>query len=86
MITAHTTSLHIHEIALYIHHNIDEFSMPFHEESVGSSRRSLTIANASHLTAISDCITAAHATLDAFLKLSLAQLLTFPVPFCKLPA
>lgn len=82
-ISAQTTLLQIHEIALYVNHNTDDFKMPFHESSLRFPKPGMKIANADHLASISACVTAAQSTLRFFFELGHEQLLSLPAPYCR---
>lgn len=69
----------MHEIALHVDHNVDEFKPPFTEDtlrSIGQDSDSLTPA---HIDALSTCLTAIKGIFDTFLKFDVETIRCLPV-------
>ncbi|CZT22185.1 uncharacterized protein RCC_08054 [Ramularia collo-cygni] len=75
----HVASLYLHEIALHFNHNVEDFRLPFTEESlktVPSSSETLTQHQVSALIA---CRTAAHGILDTMLAFDIDTIKSLPM-------
>lgn len=71
--------MYAHELALHINHNIDEFAAPFAANSLRTcSFIDTQDLNASHLSALQTVIVASRGLLDAFLRLSVTDMLALP--------
>ncbi|KAF2766828.1 hypothetical protein EJ03DRAFT_353596 [Teratosphaeria nubilosa] len=63
------TSLYLHEIALHFNHNIEDFRVPFTEESLKSVHAGTSdTLTANQVAALESCLKAAHGILDVFLS------------------
>lgn len=72
-------SLYVHEIALHINHNIDEFKTPFSAKSLKSSNFAEDEAlSTAYLSMIQTLIMAAQGLLDIFIGLSTSDSLALP--------
>jgi len=76
----HVVNLYMHEVALHVDHNVEEFKPPFTEDTlrgVGDAEHvSLTTA---HISALSVCLTAIDGIFDSFLKLDVETVRCLPV-------
>jgi hypothetical protein len=77
--TEHIVNLYMHEVALHVDHNVDEFKPPFTEENlrpVGEEPDALTPA---HISALSTCLTAIEGVFDNFLLFDVETIRCLPV-------
>jgi hypothetical protein len=76
----HVVNLYMHEVALHVDHNVEEFKPPFTEDTlrgVGDAEQvSLTSA---HISALSVCLIAIDGIFDSFLKLDVETVRCLPV-------
>jgi hypothetical protein len=79
----HVVNLYMHEVAMHVDHNVEEFKPPFTEESIRSTRveeeessRPLTSA---HIAALSTCLTSIDGIFEAFLSLDIDTIRTLPI-------
>ncbi|KAF2840991.1 hypothetical protein M501DRAFT_1002083 [Patellaria atrata CBS 101060] len=85
-INKHVTNLYIHEIALHFKHNTDDLGgipshpTPWTEETFKSAREA-ELFGASHIAAISDCVSGCHGILDSYLALPCETIFTLPLIF-----
>nr|POE92367.1 hypothetical protein CFP56_70438 [Quercus suber] len=63
----HVTSLYLHEIALHFNHNIEDFRLPFTEESLRSVNNTTETLTPNQMAALEACVKAAHGILDTML-------------------
>lgn len=56
----HVTSLYLHEIALHFNHNVEDFRMPFTEESLKSVNNTSDTLTTNQIAALEACLKAAH--------------------------
>ncbi|KAK3623835.1 hypothetical protein LTR56_021389 [Elasticomyces elasticus] len=63
----HVTSLYLHEIALHFNHNIEDFRLPFTEESLKSVNNTTDTLTQNQMAALEACLRAAHGILDTML-------------------
>lgn len=75
----HVTSLYLHEIALHLNHNIEDFRLPFTEESLKSVNNSPDTLTQNQMAALEACLTAAHGILDTMLSHTIQTVKTLPM-------
>lgn len=75
----HVTSLYLHEIALHFNHNIDDFRVPFTEESLKNVNSSSDALTQNQVVAIDACLKAAHGILSTMIQFTLDELLAIPM-------
>lgn len=75
----HVTSLYLHEIALHFNHNIEDFRLPFTEESLKNVNNSPDALTQAQITAIEACQKAAHGILDTMIHFTLDETLALPL-------
>jgi hypothetical protein len=77
--TEHVVNLYMHEVAMHVDHNVDEFKPPFSEDTlrgIGDKPEPLT---PSHINALSICLTSIDGIFDTFLKLDPVTVRCLPV-------
>lgn len=78
--TEHVVNLYMHEVAMHVDHNVDEFKPPFSEDvlrgGVGDKPEPLT---SSHVAALSVCLKSIDGIFDTFLKLDPETIRCLPV-------
>jgi hypothetical protein len=79
----HVVNLYMHEVAMHVDHNVEEFKPPFTEESIRSTgleeeetSKPLTSA---HIAALSTCLTSIDGVFEAFLSLDIDTIRTLPI-------
>ena len=75
----HVASLYLHEIALHFNHNIEDFKLPFTEESLKSVNNSSETLTQHQMAALEACRKAAHGMLDTFLSLDVETVKSLPM-------
>lgn len=75
----HVTSLYLHEIALHFNHNVEDFRMPFTEESLKSVNNTSETLGQSQIAALEACLKAAHGILDTILGFEIWVVKTLPM-------
>lgn len=60
-------NLYIHEIALHVDHNIDDFQPPYDEENLKPTRGNQELLNPAHLSAVTSCLSAIQSIIGIFL-------------------
>lgn len=75
----HTTSLYLHEIALHFNHNIEDFRLPFTEESLKSVNNTSDTLTQNQMAALEACLKAAHGILDTMLAFELQSIKSLPM-------
>lgn len=73
------TKLYMHEIALHINHNVDDFRAPFTEESLRASSGQSVVASPAHTKAIAQCLSSVHAIFDAFFAFDPTMIRALPI-------
>lgn len=63
----HVCSLYAHEIVLHINHNVDDFKMPFNEESLKNVNAGFGKLTQNQMNSLQACVKAAHGILEAML-------------------
>jgi hypothetical protein len=80
--TEHVLNLYMHEVALHVDHNVDEFKPPFTEEALrgrAAHRDSATPLTATHIAALSTCLTSIDGIFTSFLCMEIDDVRTLPV-------
>ena len=80
MLNYHITRIFVHEIALHVDHNSDDFSMPFTKKVIGEpALKPGVVIETPRLDSIHDCIIASHDLINTFHACTLKELLSLPV-------
>jgi hypothetical protein len=77
--TEHVVSLYMHEVAMHVDHNVDEFKPPFTEDAlrtVGQTQEALSTA---HIGALSSCLASIDGIFDCFLTFDVDTIRCLPV-------
>lgn len=72
-------SLYLHEIALHFNHNIEDFKLPFTEESLKAVNNSSETLTQHQMAALEACRRSAHGILDMMLTFDLEVVRTLPM-------
>lgn len=75
----HVTALYLHEIALHFNHNVEDFRMPFTEESLKSVNNTSDTLTQNQMAALEACLKAAHGILDTMLGFEVAVVKSLPM-------
>lgn len=75
----HVASLYLHEIALHFNHNVEDFRLPFTEESLKTVNNSSETLTHHQVSALIACRTAAHGILDTMLNFDLETIKSLPM-------
>ena len=75
----HVTALYLHEIALHFNHNVEDFRMPFTEESLKSVNNTSDTLTQNQMAALEACLKAAHGILDTMLGFDIQVVKTLPM-------
>jgi hypothetical protein len=81
--TEHVVNLYMHEVAMHVDHNVDEFKPPFTEEALRGSglheqEESLPLTRA-HVDALSTCLTSVDCVFEAFFTLDVEVVRALPI-------
>ena len=76
--TGHVVNLYMHEVAMHIDHNKDEFKPPFTEQTLRPADNPISLTTA-HISALSTCLSAIDGILDTFLKFDIETIRSLPV-------
>jgi hypothetical protein len=68
MFFEHVCSLYAHEIVLHLNHNVDDFKMPFNEESLKNVNAGFGKLTQNQMNSLQACVKAAHGILEAMLN------------------
>lgn len=74
----HVANLYLHEIALHYNHNVEDFRMPFTEESLKSVNSTSEKLSQNQISALEACRHSAHGILDCMLALDAETVKTMP--------
>jgi hypothetical protein len=75
----HVTSLYLHEIALHFNHNVEDFKLPFTEESLKASHNLTDKLTQHQMDALEACVHASHGILDTMLAYDYHVFRTLPM-------
>jgi hypothetical protein len=79
--TEHVVNLYIHEVAMHVDHNVEEFKPPFTEESIRSSigDRSSDKLTPAHISALSNCLMAIDGIFENFFSYDVETIRCLPI-------
>jgi len=80
-ITEHVVNLYMHEVAMHVDHNVEEFKPPFTEDTlrgVADETEPVSLTPA-HIGALSVCLTSIDGIFETFLKLDVETIRCLPV-------
>ncbi|GAB7363246.1 hypothetical protein MBLNU230_g3528t1 [Neophaeotheca triangularis] len=75
----HVTDLYLHEIALHFNHNVEDFRLPFTEESLKGVNSTGEALTSRQVSSLESCVRSAHAILDTFLGFDPSSIRGMPV-------
>ena len=75
----HVSGIYMHEVALHVNHNIDDFRAPFTEESLRAASGQSIILSSAHSKALTECLTSVHGTFDAFFNMDISTIRALPI-------
>ncbi|KAM3424887.1 hypothetical protein BST61_g6863 [Cercospora zeina] len=74
----HVASLYLHEIALHFNHNVEDFRVPFTEESLRSVNSTSDKLSQHQISALEACRHSAHGIIDCMLAFDAEAVMTMP--------
>jgi hypothetical protein len=81
----HVANLYMHEVAMHVDHNVDDFKPPFTEASMRGNRLNGKDDSApltpAHIAALSTCLTSIDGVFESFLSLDVQVIRNVPVLF-----
>ncbi|KAE8444603.1 hypothetical protein EG329_014434 [Mollisiaceae sp. DMI_Dod_QoI] len=80
-VTEHVVNLYMHEVAMHVDHNVEEFKPPFTEDNLrglGDNDQSLPLS-AAHISALSVCLTSIDRIFETFLQFDVETIRCLPV-------
>ena len=79
--TGHVVSLYMHEIAMHVDHNVDDFKPPYHESTIAGLMADVKSQplTTSHVEALSACLAAIDGVFEVFLKHNIEVVRCLPV-------
>ncbi|KAI9743128.1 MAG: hypothetical protein M1818_003423 [Claussenomyces sp. TS43310] len=79
--TYHLLNIYMHEVAMHVDHNIEEFHPPFTEEALSGGKVPSEGAplTPQHISALSTCLTSIDGLFESFLALDIDVIRTLPV-------
>ncbi|KAI9796185.1 MAG: hypothetical protein M1833_006436 [Piccolia ochrophora] len=78
-LSAHVTNLYMHEVAMHVDHNIDDFRPPFTEDHLKNSQNTTDLLTPAHIGALSSCLDSVHGIFNTFLSNDVEYVRTLPI-------
>ena len=75
----HVTAVYMHEVALHINHNVDDFRAPFTEESLKAASGQSIVLSEAHSKALMECLTSVHACFHSFFNFDMTTIKALPI-------
>jgi len=69
----------MHEVALHINHNVDDFRAPFTEESLKAASGQSDVLSPAHSSALTECLTSVHGIFNTFFSYDLMTVRALPI-------
>ncbi|RDW73985.1 hypothetical protein BP5796_07427 [Coleophoma crateriformis] len=80
IMTENVINLYMHEVAMHVDHNVDEFKPPFTENSLrGIATEEPDSLTSAHISALSVCLTSIDGIFDTFLQLDIEVIRCLPI-------
>ena len=79
IMTKHVINLYMHEVAMHVDHNVDEFKPPFSEDSLRGDTQRPEPLTPHHISALSTCLDSVDGIFQVFLKLDAETIRCLPV-------
>ncbi|KAI9800508.1 MAG: hypothetical protein M1825_004056 [Sarcosagium campestre] len=79
LLSAHVINLYIHEVAVHVDHNVDDFRPPFTETLLRGAQSQPGLLTAAHIGALSSCLDAIHGIFNAFLGFEIEYIRALPI-------
>lgn len=79
MFFEHVCSLYAHEIVLHLNHNVDDFKMPFNEESLKNVNAGFGKLTQNQMNSLQACVKAAHGILESMLNFDGKTITSLPM-------
>ncbi len=77
--TKHVVNLYMHEVAMHVDHNVDEFKPPFSEASFHGDMQQPEPLTPAHVDALSTCLDSIDGIFETFLKLDAETIRCLPI-------
>lgn len=78
--TEHVVGLYMHEVAMHVDHNVEEFKPPFTSALGGeTNKKPLDALTPAHISALSTCLSSIDGILETFLSLEISTIRTLPI-------
>ena len=77
--TKHVVNLYMHEVAMHVDHNVDEFKPPFSEYSLNGNQLNNEVLTPIHIAALSTCLASIDGIFETFLELDAETIRCLPV-------
>ncbi|KAI9821143.1 MAG: hypothetical protein M1827_003877 [Pycnora praestabilis] len=77
----HVITLYMHEIALHVDHNVEDFKPPFTEDAMKElgQQNQPELLNSAHVGALAVCLTSIHRIFDGYLSFNVLTTRTLPI-------
>ena len=69
----------MHEIAMHINHNVDDFRAPFTEESIRAASGQWDVLSPAHSSALCECLQSVRGVLGTFFEFDIATIRALPI-------
>jgi hypothetical protein len=77
--TGHVVNLYMHEVAMHVDHNVEEFKPPFTEDTLRNVSNESESLSTAHISALSVCLQSIDGIFDAFLTYDVETVRCLPV-------
>jgi hypothetical protein len=77
--TEHVVSLYMHEVAMHVDHNVEEFKPPFTEDTLRNVGEGTEALSSAHISALSACLASINGIFDTFLTFDVDTVRCLPV-------
>lgn len=77
--TGHVVNLYMHEVAMHVDHNVDEFKPPFTEDALRTVNPDQGSLSTAHISALSSCLASIDGIFECFLTFDVDTVRCLPV-------
>ncbi|ESZ92377.1 hypothetical protein SBOR_7232 [Sclerotinia borealis F-4128] len=78
-LTEHVINLYMHEVAMHVDHNVEEFKPPFTEDTLHGASESPDVLTSAHIAALSCCLTSIDGIFETFLQFDVEVIRCLPI-------
>ncbi|KAI9836313.1 MAG: hypothetical protein M1837_003420 [Sclerophora amabilis] len=78
-LNSHIINLYMHEVAMHVDHNVDDFKPPFTEDAFKAQQAHSDLLTPVHISALTTCLSSIHTVIDIFMSFDVHTIRELPI-------